>query len=154
MVNRRTMLTTMFGGALVASAGCSRSRSVRSLSLGLIRVVNLRDASVDVQLTLSPSGDETKVQREETLVEFGSTGEAEADQLVYRPDSRPSVSKYDYALAIDGDLKNDLGGEQIVESVSREYDDDACLMLHYYLDELTTPVGFSHELYPACDLPE
>ncbi|WP_247730189.1 hypothetical protein [Halovivax limisalsi] len=112
------------------------------------------DASLDVQLSLMPRGDETELQLEDTLVEKGRSGVGAADQLVYRPDSRPSVSDYDYALAIDGELEHDISGTKIVESITREYDGDACLVLHYIINDPAVTVAYSHELYPACDLPE
>ena len=117
-------------------------------------MVNLTGASLDVQLSLTPRGDETELQRQDTLAEKGSSGEGAADQLVYRPDSRPRVSDYDYALAIDGELGYDISGTNIVESITREYDGDSCLVLHYFINEPADTVAYSHELYPACDLPE
>lgn len=122
----------------------------------MVRVVNLTDASLDVALNFTPKGDgdETTVQQQDTVVEKGREGEAAADSLVYRPDSELRVSDYDYALVVDGELKHDISGDTIVESLTREYDGGACLVLHYYITEPDRTVAYSHELYPACDLPK
>lgn len=158
-MKRRSVVGALCGGILSATAGWSRSRNAPSLSLGLIRAVNLSESALEVRIDIASEAGEPVDTVSRNLHEIGPDGNARADELVYRPDSSRSVSEYEYELAIDGRSILTLDGREIRDASADGFDDQSCLLVHFYVADAESDVSYrvkslSTELSDDCTLPD
>lgn len=150
---RRMMLWLLCSGVSVVAAGCNQPQTTRSLSLGMVRVVNLDESSVDVRLVLSSIEDETAVQSAQSLHGFNTNGNAQADELVYRPESPMVTSDYKYLLYVNNKSVMNVDGQQAVSNYEGNSGKEACLLLHFFINEMESDISYSIELSDECELP-
>lgn len=152
-IKRRQVLQSISGGTTVLIAGCSQFQSSQPLSLGMIRVVNLVESELDVNVSTSPYEKGDAYNKSKSLGSFNDGGNAHAEELVFHTDNIDNVSRYDYTLSVEGEKVRSIDGEEIKERYD-EFDEDACVVIHWIVNSVPDDIFQSSELKKSCDLPE
>lgn len=150
---RRTFLQSIPIVAMPIVAGCSRQEDPPSVALRLVRVINLSETDVSIELVAShESGMTETLYSGEIRTQGPTTGDGE---VVLQPKEITEPLEYDYLLTISDTHQTKLHSEDLQSAHQRESSERpmGCVELSFTIRDPATEaeIGGDYTFWKSCD---
>jgi AcrR family transcriptional regulator len=153
-LDRRRLLQSALLVALPPVAGCSRPNRSEPVELRMVRVVNLAEREVSVELTATPAGDGADAHTLYAGPVGTQAGDAGAGEVVVRPDeTEREPLRFDYRLSVAGGGSARLSGRALEAGRESASGDAGCVELEFVVRSVgeTSEVWGDYEFWADCE---